>query len=132
MKKANKERRELRNFGLLVGGIFLLIGLWPAIFKGGEARVGTLALGFALVILGALLPQSLKYIYAAWMKLGHILSWINTRILLGFIFYGLITPMGLVFRLFGRNPMELGRAENLDTYRVTRKTRSKDHMKNQF
>lgn len=131
-KKNNKERQELRNFGLMVGGIFLLIGVWPAIVRGGEFRIEASALGLALTSLGALFPQSLKYAHWAWMKLGHLLGWINTRILLGFIFYGLITPMGFVLRLFGRNPMELGRADDLNTYRVTRKPRSTDQMKNQF
>ena len=60
------------------------------------------------------------------------LNWINTRILLGVIFYGLITPMGIVMRLFGRGQMDLARADNLDTYRVIRKPRSKDHMNHQF
>jgi len=132
MKKTNKNRRELRNFGLLVGGIFLLIGLWPAIFRGGEPRIGASVLGCALMGLGALVPQRLKPIHLVWMKIGHVLNWINTRILLGVIFYGLITPMGIVMRLFGRGQMDLARADNLDTYRVIRKPRSKDHMNHQF
>ena len=132
MKKTNKNRREWRNFGLLVGGIFLLIGLWPAIFRGGEPRIWASGVGCALMGLGALIPQSLKPIYLVWMKVGHLLSWVNTRILLGVIFYGLITPMGIIMRLLGKGQMDLAHSGHLDTYRVMRKPRSKDHMNYQF
>jgi len=132
MKELNKNRRECRNFGLLVGGIFLLIGLWPAIFKGGEPRIWAMAPGSVLLALGALAPQSLKPIHLIWMKIGELLSWFNSRILLGVVFYGFVTPMGVIIRLFGKSPMGISRSDYLDTYRLMRRPRSKEHMKHQF
>ncbi|MFH1191633.1 MAG: SxtJ family membrane protein [Candidatus Omnitrophota bacterium] len=48
----------------------------------------------------------LKYIYILWMRLAYILSWINTRILLGIIFYLVFSPVGLFVRLFRIDPLE--------------------------
>lgn len=132
MKTTNKDRRELRTFGLLIGGVFLLIGLWPAISGSEAPRIGVSALGFALAGLGAFAPQSLKHAHRVWMKIGHVLGWINTSVLLGFIFYGLIFPMGILMRLFRKMPIDLGRSDDLASYRVMRKARSREHMKRQF
>lgn len=126
------QNKELRTFGLLVGGIFLAIGLWPAIVRGDNMRLWALGLGGGLASLGAAFPMSLKHIHAVWMKVGHMLGAINTKILLGIVFYGLITPMGLIMRLVGKDFMGLTFASDASTYRVVRKARSHAHMKNQF
>ena len=128
----NVDTKELRTFGLMIGGIFSIIGLWPMIIRGDSPRTWALALGGALVGLGLVLPASLRYVHQVWMKIGHLLGWINTRILLGVIFYGLITPIGLVMRLFGKDYMHRALLQEADTYRVIRSPRSRLHMKNQF
>ena len=125
-------RTAVEVLGLMVGGIFSIIGLWPMIFRGDSPRTWALALGGALVGLGLVLPASLRYVHQVWMKIGHVLGWINTRILLGVIFYGLITPMGLVMRLFGKDSMHRALVHEANTYRVIRVPRSRLHMKNQF
>jgi hypothetical protein len=126
------ETKELRTFGLMVGGIFSIIGLWPVLFRGDSPRVWAISIGGALVGLGLALPSSLKHIHRIWMKIGHVLGYINTRILLGAIFYGMITPMGVIMRLFGKDPMHRTLESGADTYRVIRVPRSRLHMKNQF
>ena len=128
----NVDTKELRIFGLMVGGIFSIIGLWPMIVRGDSPRTWALTLGGALVGFGLVVPASLRYVHQVWMKIGHVLGWINTRILLGVIFYGLITPMGLVMRLFGKDSMNLAFGQEVNTYRVIRSPRSRLHMKNQF
>lgn len=124
--------KELRTFGLMVGGIFLVIGLWPILFRGESPRIWAISVGSVLVGLGLALPASLTHVFRIWMKIGHVLGWINTRILLGVIFYGLITPMGLVMRLFGKDSMHRTLAPEANSYRVIRPPRSRFHMKNQF
>ena len=125
-------RKELRQFGLLVGAVFTVIGLWPLVFRDEPLRVWAIGPGGLLIVLGAILPQILAPIHKGWMWVGHILGWINTRILLGIVFYLLITPIGLVFRLMGKDTMRQAFAESSTTYRVVRSPRPHSHMKYQF
>jgi len=124
--------KDLRQFGLIVGGVFSVIGLWPVVFRSEAPRLWAMILGGLLIVLGGVVPQSLKWVHAGWMKLGHVLGAINTRIILGIIYYLLITPMGIVMRLMGKDPMHRVLRENVDTYRVVRAARPRHHMRNQF
>ena len=126
------DRKELRNFGLIVGGIFLVIGLWPLVWRGEGMRIWALGLGGLLVPLGLLAPTVLAPVFKIWMKIGHVLGWINTRIILGILFYGLITPMGVVMRLFGWDAMRRVLVRDAQTYRVVRQPRPPSHMTRQF
>jgi multisubunit Na+/H+ antiporter MnhG subunit len=125
-------RKELRQFGLLVGAVFTVIGLWPLVFRGEPLRLWAIGLGGLLIACGGMLPHVLRPIHTGWMWVGHIMGWINTRILLGIVFYVLVTPMGLVFRLMGKDTMRQGFAESSTTYRVIRAPRPPAHMKHQF
>jgi len=124
--------KDLRHFGLLVGGVFSVIGLWPVVFRGENPRLWALIGGATLMLLGAVVPQSLKQIHAGWMKVGHVLGTINTKIILGIIYYGLVTPMGMVMRLMGKDSMHRVLMQEATTYRVVRAPRPRHHMRNQF
>ena len=124
--------KELRQFGFIVGGVFLVIGLWPVVFRSDSPRLWALILGGLLIVLGAIIPKSLKQVHSGWMKIGHVLGSINTRIILGIIYYLLITPMGLVMRLMGKDSMHRAFSQDADTYRVVRAPRPRHHMRNQF
>lgn len=125
-------RKELRQFGLLVGTVFTVIGLWPLVFRGEPLRLWAIGIGGLLIACGAVFPSALTQVHKVWMWVGHILGWINTRILLGIVFYGLIAPIGLVRRLMGKDTMKQGFAESSSTYRVVRSPRPPSHMKHQF
>ena len=125
-------RKELRQFGLLVGAIFIVIGLWPLVFRGESLRLWAIGIGGLLIAFGGILPQLLAPIHKGWMWVGHILGWINTRILLSIVFYVLVTPMGLVFRLMGKDTMRRAFVSSSMTYRVLRSPRPHSHMKYQF
>ena len=126
------EKKELRNFGLIVGGIFFLIGIWPAIWHGEELRLWAVVPGSLLIPLGLVAPTILAPLYKFWMKVGHVMGWINTRIILGILYFGLITPMGVVMRLFGWDSMRRPLSRDSESYRVVRSARPRTHMTRQF
>jgi len=126
------DRAQLRNFGLIVGGIFGVIGLWPAIIRGGNVRTWMVGLAVVLILPALVAPRALAPAHRAWMALGSALGWVNTRIILGLIFFGMITPMALVLRLARRDPMQRAFDPNATTYRVPRRPRPGAHMMRQF
>jgi hypothetical protein len=65
------------------------------------------------------------------MIVGHVLGWINTRIILGAVFYLIVTPIGAVRRLLGKDPMGTKKAD-VESYRILRKPRSPSHLKRQY
>ena len=125
-------KRTLRQFGLMVGGIFLFIGLWPFVWRQEAVRIWAVVPGSLLAIAGLMMPGLLKHVYQGWMWVGHVMGWVNTRIILGVLFYGVVTPMGLVMKLTGRDPMRSGFKPDAQTYRVIRQPRPVSHMKNMF
>jgi len=123
--------KQLRSFGFLVGGVFALMGFFPTLLGRGMRLWAVIPAG-ALLILAALLPQTLRPIQKIWMKVGHILGWINTRIVLSVAFYGIFLPMGFVMRLRGKDPMRRKFEPEVDSYRIVRRTRPSSHMARQF
>jgi hypothetical protein len=124
--------KQLRHFGYLVGGIFGLIGLWPLVWRHQDPRLWALALTVILVVPALVAPRILAPVYRVWMLLGEVLAWINTRIILGVVFYGVVTPIGLLMRLTGRDPMRRQFERAGESYRVRCVPRPATHMMRQF
>ena len=124
--------KQLRSFGLIVGSIFALIGLWPLLWRGQPLRLWGVLLGGILMTLALLMPRSLAQVYRLWMTVGDVLGRINSSIILGVLFYCLFTPMGLVMRLLGKDPMRRALLPGEETYRVRREARPASHMPHQF
>ena len=125
-------RTELRHFGLIVGGMFGVIGLWPVIARGQSPRSWMWGLALALIVPAVVAPWTLAAAHRVWTALGNALGWVNTRIVLGLIFFGVVTPTGLALRIAGRDPMRRAFDPDAMTYRVPRKTRPGAHMTRQF
>ena len=128
----NADKKQLRSFGLTVGGIFALIGFWPVIFRHQDPRWWAVVVAGCLLIPAVAYPNSLFWPYKGWMAVGHVLGWINTRIILGVIFYGIVTPIGVIRRWLGKDPMGRRLSPDIDSYRVTRKPRPSSHLKRQY
>jgi hypothetical protein len=124
--------KQLRSFGLLVGAIFAVISLWPVIWRGESWRVWAMIAAGVLIVPAMMMPQSLKLIYRGWMTLGDVLGWMNTRIILGLVFYGVVTPMGAYQRWRGHDPMRRCWEPQAETYRILRQPRDAKHMQRQF
>lgn len=104
IRELRPDRRELRKFSWVVGGILLLLAafLWYRDPAHGTAPV--LAwIGAPLIALGTVVPGVLKPLYYAWMSLAVVLGFVMTRVLLTVFFFVVLTPFGLVIRLLGRD-----------------------------
>jgi len=124
--------KQLRSFGLTVGGIFAVIGLWPVVFRNEDPRWWAVAVAGCLLVAAAVFPKSLFWVHKGWMAVGHVLGWINTRIILGVVFYVIVTQIGVVRRWLGKDPMGRQLRHELDSYRVTRKPRPASHLRRQY
>ncbi len=111
-----RSSRAEREFGLIVGGLLLLLSLWW-LYRGKFSHVShiTTPIGAALILLGLLLPKILIWPNKAWMAFAEALSFVMTRIILAFVFFGIVTPIGVVKRLFGWDPLHR-RAAAGDSY----------------
>ena len=127
----NPDKKHLRSFGFLVGGIFAVLGLGPMLF-GKEMRLWAVISAATLVVLAALAPACLAPVYRVWMWIGHWLGWINTRILLTVVFYTVFVPMGFFMRLRGKDPMRRKFEPKADSYRILCRGRPGSHMTRQF
>jgi uncharacterized membrane protein len=129
----NKSKEELRKFGLLTGGLIAgLFGLaFPFLFS-RHYPVWPWVIGGALLAWALVLPASLASVYKYWMRFAHILGWVNTRIILGIIFFLLITPFGFVMRLFTRDPMARKFDAKATSYRVPSVTARRETIRRPF
>jgi hypothetical protein len=111
-----KSLRAEREFGLIVGGVLLVLSLWW-LYRGKFAAVSqvTILVGPALVLLGLLIPQVLVWPNKAWMALAEALAFVSTRIILAVVFFGIVTPIGMIKRWFGWDPLNR-RAARSDSY----------------
>jgi hypothetical protein len=125
-------RRELRSFGFLLAGGFLVAGIWPALFRGQAVRVWAMALSLAFIAAAIFIPDKLGPVRVAWIAFGNVLGRINTGLILGAVYYGMLTPGRLLMKLTGRDPMNRSFDRNTASYRSVRKARSASHMKHQF
>lgn len=132
MEHTEVTKSTLRQFGLMIGGIFLLIGLWPFVWRQEAVRIWAVVPGSLLAMAGLVMPGILKHLYQGWMWVGHIMGWVNTRIILGVLFYGIVTPMGLIMKMTGHDPMRRNYEPDALTYRVIRQPRPASHLKNMF
>jgi len=111
-----KSFRAEREFGLIVGGVLVLLSAWW-LYRGKFASASqvTLPIGAVLVLLGLLLPRALIWPNKAWMALAEVLSFVSTRILLAVVFFLVVTPIGFIKRLWGWDPLHR-RAESTHSY----------------
>jgi hypothetical protein len=125
-------RKDLRSFGLILTAGFTVIGLFPVVVGGRPPAAWPFVVALVFLLPAAIAPAVLRQPYRAWMVLGGILGWINTRVILGAVYYFMLTPLGVVMRLLGRDPLRRTLDRQADTYRVTRDARPASHFERQF
>ena len=123
-------KRTLREFGFIFGlGFPLIIGwLIPSLF-GHPLRIWTLYIGLPTLILSVSFPDFLKLPYKIWIKIGLILGWINSRIILGIVFFLILIPISIIMKFFKYDPLNKKQSTNKSTYRELVKSHNVDLTK---
>lgn len=125
-------RNRERSFGLSVGGVLLLIAavlFWRGRLRAAEA-VG--AIGFLLVFFGHFAPSALTWPSAVWWRFAMILGYVNARIILTVAFILILTPIGLIWRLLGRDPLAHARERWPGWVPHPARYRSRDHYNRMY
>ncbi len=118
-----------RNFGIVFFIVFLLIGLFPLI-QNKEPRVWSLVISIIFLILGILNSKILTPLNKFWMKFGLFLGNLISPIVMGIIYFGVITPTGIIMRILKKDILSL-KKKNKKTYWLE-KDNTNNNMRNQF
>ncbi len=120
IKNIKSGKKELREFGVTVGIVFGLLSglLW---WRHKDNYVCFFVLSLVLIISGLAMPIILKPIQKVWMAIAVIIGAIMTRVILCFLFYIVITPIGLLRKMSGKDVMNLQFNKSLDSYWIPRK-----------
>ena len=129
MKYQNIKLPSNRSFGLLFFIVFLIISIWPLSYS-GEIRVLSLVISIIFLILGLINSNILKPLNFLWMKFGIFLGKIVSPLLMAIIFFLVVTPIGLIMRLLGKDVINL-KYNKSKSYWIE-KNGPKSKMKNQF
>jgi hypothetical protein len=124
---------EMRKFGFTMGAIIVILFglLLPWLFEHDYPLWPWIAAGiFWLAAVAA--PLSLTPVHSAWLRFGHALGWINTRIILGLMFYTVFFLVAVLMKLLGKDPMSRKIDKTLDSYRVQSEERARDHLEKPF
>lgn len=133
MQTQENDAKQLRNFGfILASGIMMLFGVLFPLLKHKPSSIWPWTIAIGLFLIAFFLPKSLKFIYTPWMKLGVILGWVNTRIILGFIFFFIMTPISLVLRCIKHDPLNRTLDNNIPTYKIKSEHQKIDHMERPY
>ena len=102
LQQLSKTPRDLRKFGLTVGGVFALLGGW-FLFRHKTYWPYFLIPGAALILLGLVAPRLLKGIYIAWMAMAFTLGLVMSTLVLSICFFLIITPLSFIGRMVGKD-----------------------------
>jgi len=129
-------KQELRKFGFIMGGMIALVFglLFPWL---GDKTTQTWPIWPFIItavfwVLALVVPQLLEPVNTIWLKFGNIMGWINSRIILGAMFYLVIFPIGLILKLLGKDGMNRKWKKESKTYRRIVKPRDKSHLEKPF
>ena len=119
-----------RNFGLFFFVVFLIVGIWP-LTSGESIRIWFINISAIFLILGLMNSKLLTPLNKLWLKLGIILGVVIAPIVMGFVFFLVVTPMGLFMRLLGMDLINKKYDKKIKTYWIDR-DKNIGSMKKQF
>src|SRR6266540_1781368 len=108
-----------RAFGAVFTAVFLIVALWP-LTSGQAPRVWALIAGGLLLVITLGAPALLTIPNRLWTRFGLLLHRMISPVVLAFLFYVAVTPMGLIMRAFGKDPLRLRREAATTSYWINR------------
>ena len=118
-----------RSFGIVFFIVFLLIALYP-LLKGNDLRIWSLIISFIFLVLGLINSKILTPLNRLWFKFGLLLGKFISPLIMGIIFFVVVTPIGIIMRLLKKDLLNL-KYNKKETYWID-KSGPKSKMKNQF
>jgi len=118
-----------RSFGLVFFAVFTLISFFP-LLKDGEIKTWSLLIGLIFLVLGLLKSKLLTPLNKIWFKFGILLGNFISPIIMGLVFFAVVTPTSFIMKVFGKNLLNLKRTDK-KSYWIEKST-IKSKMKNQF
>ncbi len=122
-----------RQFGLVTGLFLVAVALWPLLWR-GRVRITVLVAGCAIILAAAIAPIVLRPLNRAWTMLGVFLGRVVNPVVLAALFYLVFTPIGLIMRLLGKDPLRLRWDASASSYWIERQPPGPppETMANQF
>ena len=119
-----------RNFGLVFFVVLLIIALWPLKYE-SDIRLWAIILSLVFLVLGVLNSKFLSPLNKLWFKFGILLGSIVSPIVMGAVFFIVVTPVGLIMRFLGKDLLRINKNKTISTYWINR-DKQKKTMKKQF
>ena len=129
MKNSNIKIGSNKSFGIVFFLFFLIVSLFP-LFNDGNIRIWPLIIAVIFLVLGMLNSKILTPLNKIWFKFGILLGSFVSPIVMGVVFFAIITPTSLIMKILGKNLLNL-KKNNKKTYWIER-SKIKSKMKNQF
>lgn len=127
------DQKGLREFGLTTGAaIIVIFGLFFPWLLELDWPVWPWAIAAPLWFLALIQPLWLRWIYRAWMRFGLLASRVMTPFVLGIVFFAMISPMAMIRRLMGKDPMQRALDPNQISYRVQSRKSPKEKLEKPF
>ena len=130
MKKVILKVSPNRSFGFLFFVVFFVISLWP-LKSQGDLSIWILVLSLLFLILGALNSKLLTPFNKLWFKFGILLGSIVSPIVMGAVFFIVVTPVGLIMRFLGKDLLRVNKNKIVSTYWINH-DKQENTMKKQF
>ena len=127
------DNKQLRHFGMILsGGLIVIFGLFFPWLSDHALPLWPWLVAGVLVTIGVAIPVALTPLYRFWMKLGAVLNWINTRLILGLVFFLIFTPVALIMRIFGRDALARRLESDKTTYRIASQKSPRNNLEKPF
>ena len=119
-----------RSFGIVFSIVFFIVGLFPLI-NNLDIRIWAIIIALFFLILGSINSNLLKPLNILWFKFGLLLGKIISPIIMGLVFFAVVTPTGFLVKIFGKDLLNLKNKKNIDSHWIIR-DKTKVSLKKQF